>query len=314
LLVSWQMETAPAITIVVPCHNHGHLLAEAVGSAVSSRSVEVVVIDDGSTDCTAEVISGFEPAAGVAFHSIQQANIGLAAARNRGLQESRGEYIVFLDADDRLTPDGLDCGAAALDAHPESAYVFGRCLMMTRDGALMPTPSEPQITGNHYRELLQRNYIGASATVMFRRDAVERAGGFNPAVDATADYELYLHIARHHPVYDHAQLVAHHRTHAPAANADLSRKLRETLAVLREQRPFLEGDDASLDAYEEGWRRWRDIYGGQLESEIRAAAAAGHWMDAAAMTFALARYDPRRAARQAAQSLKVRRRGLSAVK
>lgn len=305
-----QMETVPDISIVVPCYNHGRFLAQAVQSAItSSLPAEVVVVDDGSTDSTAEVIQTLEGGGSrVEIRAVQQANQGLAAARNRGLRESRGRFVLFLDADDRLTRGGIDAGAAALEAHPECAFVFGRSRIMTGDGALLPTASEPRLAANHYRELLRRNYISASATVMFRREAVERAGGFNPAVDATADYELYLHIARHHPVHDHGRVVADQRMHDTTVPVDLSRMLRETLLVLRDQRPFLERDVASLDAYEEGWRRWQDFYGSQLAEEMRAAAAAGQWMDAASRAIALARYDPRRAARQAAQTFKVGRR------
>jgi glycosyltransferase involved in cell wall biosynthesis len=302
------MERVPEISIVVPCYNHGQYLQEAVQSSfASARPVEVVVVNDGSTDCTAEVMELIEAPPGVEIRRVSQANRGVAAARNRGLAESRGQYVVFLDADDRLMPTGLDTGAAALDAHPVSAYVFGRSRLMAADGAI-PARSEPQITANHYRELLRRNCIGVTATVMFRREALERAGGFNPAVTATADYELYLHIARHHPVHDHAELVAEHRTHDGVLDVDVSRMLRETLLVLRGQRPFLEADDASLDAYEEGRRRWQEFYGAQLVDEMRAAAAAGDWMRAAGRAVALARYDPRGVARHAAQSLKVGRR------
>ena len=302
------MHTVPEISIVVPCDIHACFVSEALRSAVSStRTVEVVVVHDGSIDGTEEEALRAGAGRRRIIRVVNQEGGGLTAARNRGLRESRGGLVLFLDADDQIAPGGLDAGAAALEAHPECAFVFGRRGTITAGGELVPTPVEPRIGAQHYRELLRRNYIGISATVMFRRDAVERAGGFNPAVEATADYELYLHIARHHPVHDHGQVVAYQRIHEATPQADVSRLLRDTLMVLREQRPFLEQDDASLVAYEDGWRRWQDFYGRQLADEMRAAAAAGHWLDAASRAFALARYDPRRAARQAAQTLKVRR-------
>ena len=303
------MERVPEISIVVPCYNHGHFLEDAVnGASRSTRSVEVVVVHDGSTGGTDEVVESIETPPEVEVRRVAQTQAGVAASRNRGLEESRGRYVVFLDPGDRLTPGGLDAGADALDAHPESAFVFGRARMMTADGSPGTPRSEPRIATNHYRELLRRNCIGVTATVMFRREALERAGGFNPAVTATADYELYLHIARHHPVHDHAQVVVEHRNHDAALDVDASRMLREILLVLREQRPFLEADDASLDAYEEGWRRWQEFDGGQLADEMRAAMSAGHWMRAAGRAAALARYDPRGVARHAAQTFRVGRR------
>ena len=128
-------------------------------------------------------------------------------------------------------------------------------------GTLLDTPAQPRIVRDHYRELLRRNYIWMPGTVMFRREALERIGGFNPEVNASADYEVYLHIARHHPVHDHARVVAHYRKHDANMSGNAARMLRETLAVMSSQRPFLEGDEASLAAYQEGWRNWQDFYG-----------------------------------------------------
>lgn len=303
------MDAFPEISVVVTCHNQGHLLAGAVGSAFASpRTVEAVVVNDGSADCTAEVMGSLLTWPEALIHCLHQPTVGAAAARNRGWRASRGKYVVFLDADDRLTPGGLEAGAAALDANPGCAFVFGRYLMVSADGEPMRTTAEPRMAANHYRELLRRNYIGVPAAVMFRRDALERAGGFNPAVGPTAEYELYLHIARHHPIHDHAQVVAHHRARNTAPQTDGSRRLRETLAVLREQRRFLEGDGASLEAYEEGWRRWQEVYGAQLADEMRADMAAGNWTHAAGRALVLARYAPWRAAEHAARTLGVGRR------
>ena len=291
------MRTAPLISVVIPCFNHGHFLPEALDSiAHSSHAAEIVVVDDGSCDNTPEVVAAFDPSTRITrsqFRCVRQPNAGLAQARNRGLRESRGELIVFLDADDHLAPGALDTGVAALQEHPECAFVFGRCTMMDSDGTLLPTTSQPRIVRDHYRELLRRNYIWTPANVMFRREAVERAGGFNPAVNAAADYDLYLHIARHHPVHDHGHLVAHYRKHAANMSGNATRMLQETLDVLWRQRPFLEGDEASLVAYREGVRLWQDFYGTQLADEIRTDVRNGEWMHALTKAATLAEYHPR---------------------
>ena len=286
------MRAAPLISVIVPCFNHGHFLREALESVgASSLPVEIVVVDDGSSDNTPDVAATFETPH--AFRCVRQQNAGLAQARNRGLRESRGDLVVFLDADDRLAPGALDTGASALEEHPECAFTFGRCTMMDTDGTLLPTTAQPRIVRDHYRELLRRNYIWMPGTVMFRREAVERAGGFNPNVNAAADYELYLHIARHHPVFDHGQVVAHYRKHAANMSGNAARMLKETLEVVWSQRPFLEGDEASLVAYREGCRLWQDFYGTQLADEIRTDVRHGDWMSATSKAAALAEYHPR---------------------
>ena len=288
------MPGTPLVSIVIPCYNHGAFLREALASiGTPATATEIVVVDDGSTDNTADVVATFEASTSNTFWCVRQQNAGLAAARNRGLRESRGQFIVFLDADDRLAPGAVDLGAATLDAHPECAFVFGRCKMMDREGNLLETSIQPRIVRDHYRELLRRNYIWMPGMVMFRREALERIGGFNHAVNASADYEMYLHIARHYPVYDHGQVVAHYRKHDANMSGNAARMLRETLSVMSSQRPFLEGDEASLIAYHEGWRNWQDFYGDQLTHEIRAAAREHRWLEAVSKASVLGFYHPR---------------------
>jgi glycosyltransferase involved in cell wall biosynthesis len=299
-------DAAPVVSVVIPCFNHGHLLGEALESiGAPARDTEIIVVDDGSTDDTTRVAKHFAATSPILVHCLRQDNQGVAAARNRGLAESRGRYVVFLDADDRLAPGAIDAGAGAIDDRPECFFVFGRCRTMSAAGAILPTPVQPRITHDHYRELLRRNFITTPAVVMFRREALELAGGFTTAVHSSADYELYLHVARHHPVCDHGQLVAFHRKHIAAPSGSASQMLKDTLAVLRAQRPFLEGDTASQEAYRQGWRTWQDFYGGHLVNEIRADVADGDWLSACRKGLTLAHYHPYGLAHHAAQKLRV---------
>ncbi|MEO6212702.1 MAG: glycosyltransferase [Vicinamibacterales bacterium] len=281
------------ISVIVPSHNHGHVLRDALSSIVPpfTCAVEIVVVDDGCTDLTSDVVATFDTPCELRF--VRQRHAGLAAARNRGLRESRGRYVLFLYPGDRLAPGALETGAAMLDQHPEAAFVFGRCVMVDADGTLLPTPSQARIVRDQYRELLRRNYISVPAVVMFKREAVERAGGFNPSVNTAAGYELYLHVARHYPVCDHAQVVVHHRRPDVNASGNASHLLRDTLAVLRAERRFLEGDEASLLACAEGLRTWTKFYGTRLCNEILMDVSSGAWMAAAKKSMVLARRDPK---------------------
>lgn len=284
------MAPSPLITVVIPCHDHARFLGDAIASAggCTAGEVEIVVIDDGSSDDSAGVAGSF---AGVTC--LTQTNSGLAAARNRGLRHARGRYLVFLDADDRLAPGALDIGAAALGAHGSVAFVYGRCRMMSEDGALLPTPDQPRIEHDHYRELMKRNYIWMPGMVMFRREAVEAAGGFDPSVNAAADYALYLRIARVQQVFDHGRVVAHYRQHPANMSRNASRMLRESLAVLRREEPFVRGNAPLKAAYEEGIEGWKDFYGTHLVNEIRAHVRAREWASASRKAVTLGRLHPR---------------------
>jgi glycosyltransferase involved in cell wall biosynthesis len=290
------MAATPLISVIVPCHNHARFLREAIDSVgATSRPVEIVIVNDGSTDDSAEVADGYarRHSTGGAVRVIHQPRAGVAAARNRGFGESRGKFVVFLDSDDRLAPNALDLGARALEDHPDAVFVYGRCQMMGGDGTLLPTPQQPRIHWHAYQELLRNNYIWTPANVMFRRGPLERYGTFDPALSGSADYELYLRLARIYPIHDHGRLVAHYRRHGANIRSDAARMLRETLAVLRSQRPYVDGDPEAMAAYRDGWRNRQEFYGSRLVNEIRDHAHAGEWGPALQKAMVLGLFYPR---------------------
>jgi glycosyltransferase involved in cell wall biosynthesis len=112
--------SSPAVSVVIPCFNQGRFLCDAIASARSNAlQPEIIVVDDGSAEDVSAITT-----AGVTC--IRQENQGVVAARNRGLAAAHGEFVVFLDADDRLLPGALDTGAAALTGDPDCALVWGR--------------------------------------------------------------------------------------------------------------------------------------------------------------------------------------------
>ena len=275
------------ISVVIPCYNQGHFLADAIGSAKSGAyRVETIVVDDGSTDETPEVAARFP---GVRY--VRQDNRGLAAARNRGLQESSGDLVIFLDADDRLLPGGIDAGTRALAAQSGCAMAYGRCVMIGPDGTELPTPQQRRVLSGHYAVLLRTNPIWMPAMAIFRRGPLVAAGGFAAGFDGSADYDLYLRIAREHPVHDHGTLVAAYRRHDASMSGSACRMLRDTLAVMARHRPT-EDQGPQLDAWREGCAAWREFYGTQLTEEIRAHVRRRQVASAAAKACTLGRYAP----------------------
>jgi glycosyltransferase involved in cell wall biosynthesis len=273
------------VSIVIPCYNQAAYLSDAIRSIEGgSRTMEVIVIDDGSTDGSRDVAASF---AGV--DCVKQPNLGLAASRNAGLYRASGRYVIFLDADDRLLPGAVECGARALDTHPPCAMAFGRCVMMGPDGRHWPTSNLPRIDGDHHAALLRRNVIWMPATAIFRREALIELGGFAAGFDAAADYDLYLRITGRWPAHDHAQSVAAYRRHAGNMSGDASRMLRETLAVMRRHVPV---DVALLAAWQEGCGRWRHFYGTQLVEEIRGHVRRREVLAAARKAITLAYWHP----------------------
>jgi hypothetical protein len=283
--------TIPSVSVVLPGHNGSPFLRDALQSLNTARDIEIIVVDDGSTDGTHEVVSTFESPHQVRL--LRQAPAGLATARNRGLRESRGSFIVFLDPADVLTDGAIASAVELLDEHPECAFAFGRARRMTADGTLLNDDPQARVVRDHYRELLRGNYIHNIGAVMFRREALIRAGGFNASLAYASEYELCLHVARHRPVRSHSHVVVHTRTRPSHTHPDATTMLQETLAVLAGQRPFLEGDEASLMAYLEGKAMCQARFGLRAVDEVRRDLRNGAWIAAVKKATVLAGCYPR---------------------
>lgn len=251
------------VTVVIPCYNQAHFLGEAIESVLNQSypDFEIVVVDDGSTDSTSQMASGYARAD---VRLIRQENQGLSAARNRGLDEARGEYVVFLDADDRLQPEALKEGVSALEAHSGCAFVFGHYTYIWADGSYLGSPAPPHMGSDCYSMLLRGGNLATPAVAMFRRAVFESVGSFDTSMDAVADYDLYLRIASRFPAYQHGEPVAEYRRHGTNMSRDSELMLSSVLAALHAQRDNIGVNVAYQRDYRAGEEFWHTLYGGQL--------------------------------------------------
>jgi SAM-dependent methyltransferase len=271
-------EGAALVSIVIPCFNQAHFLGEAIESVLAQTypHLEVVVVDDGSADNTGEVAARYP---GVRY--VRQENQERSAARNTGLRHSTGDYLVCLDADDRLLPGAVEAGLEHLHAHPECAFAFGKWRPIAMDGSPLPKwpPPRIEVEGDAYVGLLQCNYIEMHATVVYRRAVFAAVGGFDPALKASEDFDLYLRIARQYPVCSHGTVVAEYRRHGSNTTGDAALMLGSVITVLKRQLPYVQGD-ARRAAYRAGLRFWYGRYGLPLVVQVLGQAATGEWQQA----------------------------------
>ena len=264
-------ESSPLISVIIPCYNQARFLGEAIESVLAQtyRFTEIVVVNDGSTSSLDDVEQRYP---GVRF--LWQQNQGPAAARNTGLRASNGSYVVFLDADDRLLPDGLEIGMQYLKNHAECAFVSGHCRYISVDGSDLPTPIQPVVQEGHYLSLLNKNYVWAGSTVLHRRECIEAVGGFNPSpkVKGAEDYELYLRITREFPVMCHAQPIAEYRqydTYGNSVSGDPGLMLGSTLFAMCGQWKHVKGNKDVEQIYRQGIKTKKKVWGGLLLDQIR---------------------------------------------
>ena len=254
---SGQAPQSGLASIIIACHNQAHFLHDAIESAVTQTYAnrEIIVIDDGSTDNTAQVAGQYS-----AVRYLYQKNAGPSAARNAGVKNSRGEYLVFLDADDRLLPDALNVGLEYLQQHPDCAFASGFCRLIVADGSVLSQPEQPYVTRDHYLEMLRRNYIWCPASVIYRRNAFESVDGFNESLGRGEDYDLFLRLTRDYPVFCHKRFVADYRLHGATRSRDYASMLQDTLSALDAQWNFVKGSDCHVEALRAGRRYWQDRY------------------------------------------------------
>jgi glycosyltransferase involved in cell wall biosynthesis len=252
------------VTVIVPCYNGAAFLEETLRSALAQSHplVEILVIDDGSTDGSCKIAERFP------IRYIRQENRGLSEARNTGIRESRGTYVVFLDADDRLKPQAIARGLRALDMRPDCAMAVGDHVFIAADGSHLANSAKQFDISHHFETLLKSNFIEMISTVLFRRSVLEEVGGFNTALRVAEDYDLYLRIARLHPICSHPAIVAEYRKHGANTSLNSELMLLTTLRVLKSQARYVKNNAWRLLAYCEGICTWRKQYGRQLATEL----------------------------------------------
>lgn len=246
------------VSVVIPCFNQGQFLAAAIESVLSQdhEAIEIVVVDDGSTDETSIIASSYRDVT-----LVQQSNRGLGAARNAGFDAVKADYVIFLDADDVLLAGAIDAGIDCLERHPDCAFAWGRYRIRNEDGSLWePTVSQPP-QGDPYSALLRRNHIAMHATVMYRRRALDTVGRFDPRLPACEDYDLYLRTVRRFPITSHAHVVAEYHKHTGGMSADSPRMLEAVLKVMEAQGEYILGNPEYVAAHAEGVRFWKAFYG-----------------------------------------------------
>jgi glycosyltransferase involved in cell wall biosynthesis len=258
------MNVRPLVSVIITCYNHGKFLSEAIKSVLRQtyRNLEILVVDDGSTDNTAEVVLGFPD-----VNYVYQSNAGLSAARNKGVLKSRGSYIMFLDADDWLYRDAVRTNLTYLQQNPECAFVSGWHDKVNEWGYPLEDQDEQVLVEQkHYQRFLWGNYIGMHATVMYQR-WVFKEFKFDTTLKACEDYDLYFNVSRNYKVGCHNQKLAAYRIHGNNMSSNISLMLEYVTLVCNRQREFLK-DQTEINFLNKGLKIWTDYYSEKLYATL----------------------------------------------
>lgn len=225
------MPQSERVSVIIPNFNHARYLGDAIQSVLNQtyRPVEVIVVDDGSTDDSRAVAARF----GEQVTTIWQENQGLSAARNTGLAAATGSLIALLDADDLFEPDFLSTLVTIIANDPAIAGVHcGYRFVDHRNRPLPQVEARDVAPGQLYHDLLASNFL-VPESMLLRRRCYEEAGLFDTSLRACEDWDMWLRIASQHNIACSTAVLTLHRILPGSMSTDPRRMLDSRLAVLR---------------------------------------------------------------------------------
>lgn len=194
-----ESKSPPSVSVVIPTYNRARLVGDAITSVLQQGypRLEIVVVDDGSTDDTADVVKAFGPA----VRYVRQPNGGPARARNTGIAQATGELLAFLDSDDLYLPGKLHAQVEYFARHPETLMTYCWFNIVDADGR-QRLGRRCRLSGRVHRELLSQCMQGPiyPSTVMARRDALLKIGGLDESMPLSDDTDLFCRLAHLGPI------------------------------------------------------------------------------------------------------------------
>lgn len=219
----------PKVSVLVPTYNRAQYLGEAVQSALQQtyQDLEVIVVDDGSTDHTAEIIRAItDPRLRYTF----QENRGVASALNTAARLAQGEYVAMLGSDDRWNPELLATLTPRLEEEPTLGVVYARAQGMDANGQPLPQllGAPQKFPGQPLPSLLYGDCVCAIAAVI-RRTCLEQVGGFDESLHANEDWDLWIRLAEHTRFAYVPLVLAQYRMHADSLTSGHAERYEKVL-------------------------------------------------------------------------------------
>jgi len=238
------MSPKPRFSVVIPTYNRAGYVCQAVDSVLAQTcsDLEIIVVDDGSEDDTAQVLERYRDPVRI----IRQENTGMAGARNRGIRETRGELVGLLDSDDRWEPRLLETVARAFDRHPEIGAVFIAERHMDERGTVSPKIHSKRTPGPFFtpRGMIGTDTgVGSGRPPVARRAVFEAHGYYDESLRGAWDCDLWIRLSFHVPMLLVPEPLVVRRMHAGNFSGDKLRDAEGWLAILdkveREHPEFL---------------------------------------------------------------------------
>jgi glycosyltransferase involved in cell wall biosynthesis len=209
------------VSVIVPVYNRAHLVIETVASILAQtyRNIEIILVNDGSTDNSLEVIRALQHENFDVIRIIDQKNQGQTMARNQGIKEAHGKYIAFLDSDDLWLPDKLEHQIPLFDQGV--GLVYGGVELINESGETTGfDPCDPSVQGNIYPQLLVKNRMTGGSVVVLA-EVLAKVGVFDPEFKAAENWDLWLRICKEYQARLVNKSVVKYRLHQNNMSKDV---------------------------------------------------------------------------------------------
>jgi len=227
----------PKFDIIIPAYNAEAYLSEAIDSVISQTLGDwrIILVDDGSTDNTAEIASGYQRQLKERMIIITQRNAGLPAARNAAIRAATAEFLAILDSDDVWVPNRVEESLNALEARPLAGLSYGLVTRIDETGQEIATfhGNRHHSEGRIARYVYMRQVEFPCPTVTVRRLCVEEVGVFDETMRATEDRDMWFRIATKYEVAFVPKVIAYYRTYPSSMSGDIDRMLAAQLKFIR---------------------------------------------------------------------------------
>lgn len=184
----------PEVSVILPAYNASLTIRDTIKSILnqSYKDFELIIINDGSTDSTVEIIKKF---ADDRIRLFNFKNKGLPASRNRGIKKAKGKYISFIDADDMWVQQKLEFQYNALLSNPDCDVAYSWSLFIDAAGAILHPVKPVEFNGFVFEQLINRNFIGSGSNILVSSDAVSKTGYFNTEYKSSEDWDYCLRLS-----------------------------------------------------------------------------------------------------------------------
>ena len=283
------LKTVPLVSVIIPAYNGQEYIGAAIESVLAQtyRPIEILVVDDGSPASMAAAVAGFGPE----VRYLRQENAGTASARNLGFRESRGEFIALLDQDDLWLPGKLECQIPRFNEDPNIGLVAAWMEVFdSLTGEVKGTFRPPGELDVH--EMLRHGHPPVQ-TMVFRRSALEKIGGFDASLHGTDDWDINIRMAAQFRVVAVGKILGRAREHASQQGRNGEQMYRNSMRVLDKHQHIHPGCAKCREAVRKSRNLVRQHYFGYTKGRARTAWREGRYAAAAAKAaWAVWQYPP----------------------